>query len=176
MLEGIEKVREEDILKTFEKELIDTGKVPHKYLRMTKDIIKAKKDYNQGKMTSTDIAKMKKASRGLHKYLVEHIQRKRGKEIEKATIRVKHGKKYGEVLLLGKQAFIVHDIDAEEKQISKADIAKDGSLENITESSNAELEKAIAEIDMPGKVFIKQPIFSELKDIFGKDVEVAIKN
>ncbi len=175
-LNGIEKVKEDKILEVFESEIIDRGRVPHKYLRMIKDILKAKKDYDAGKLTKTDINNVRKGNTKLHKHLSEYIQRKRGKEIEKALIRVKHGKKYGEVLLLKDMAFLIHDIDAEDRQISKAEIDKDGSLKDIKESSEAELEKALAEIDIPNRVFIKHPIFADLKDIFGKDVEIQISN
>ncbi len=173
-LEEIEKVKEEEVIKTFEKELIDSGKVPHKYLRMIKDVVKAKKDYDTGKLTKTDITNVKKVSKDLHKFLVEYIQRKRGKEIEKAKIKVKHGKLFGEVLMLGKTAFITHNLDAEEKEITKADIDKDGSLKNIRESSNEELEQALVDQAIPAKVFIKQPVFENLREIFGKDVEVML--
>ena len=106
--------------------------------------------------------------------MVEYIQRKRGRELEKTKIRVKHGNKYGEIILLGKQAFIIHDIDQEEKSISKAEIKPDGSLGTVKKCSLEELEKAITKIEIPEKAFIKQPIFENLKNIFGKDVEVLI--
>ena len=50
----------------------------------------------------------------------ERKQRKRGRELERTKIRVKHGSKYGEIILLGDYAFIIHDIDHEEKEISRA--------------------------------------------------------
>lgn len=173
-LEGIDKVVEEGILKVFEKEMIDTGKMPHKYLRNIDQVIKAKKDYDSGKLTKTDIANVKKTSTDLHKFLVEYIQRKRGKEVERARIRVKYGKQFGEILLLGDKAFIIHDLDAKDKQISKADVDKNGSLKNIKESNNEELEKALVAESIPNKVFIKEPIFENLKQLFGNDVEVML--
>ena len=173
-LEKIDKVKEDEILKVFEKEMIDTGKMPHKYLRSIKDVSKAKKDYDENKLSKTDITNVQKVSKELHKFLVEYIQRKRGQEVERARIRVKYGKQFGEILLLGKKAFIIHDLDAKERQISKADIDKDGRLQNIKESNNEELEKALVDETIPGKVFIKQPIFENLKELFGKDVEVML--
>jgi predicted nucleotidyltransferase/uncharacterized protein (UPF0332 family) len=173
-LEGIEKVKEGDVSKTFEHELIDSGKVPHKYQRMIKQVVKAKKDYDNDKLTKTDIVNVKKDSKELHKYLVEYIQRKRGKEIEKAKIRVKHGKKFGEVLMLGKIAFITHDLDADDREISKAEIGPDGSLKNITASNHEELEQALVDESIPKRVFIKQPVFENLREIFGQDVEVML--
>ncbi|MBN2367926.1 nucleotidyltransferase domain-containing protein [Candidatus Woesearchaeota archaeon] len=175
-LEGTEKVKEENVIKVFEDEIIDSGKVPHKYLRMLKDVVKAKEDYDEGKLSKTDITKVKKDNKDLHKFLIEYIQRKRGREIEKAKIRVKHGKLFGEVILLGSTAYLIHDIDAEDRQVSKADIDENGSLKNIQESSREELEHALASSDIPSKVFIKQAIFTDLKEIFGKDVEVMLSN
>ena len=106
--------------------------------------------------------------------MVEHIQRKRGRELERTKIRVKHGKKFGEVILLDDIAYIIHDIDHEEKELSKAKINPDGSLGTTQKATLEELEKALTKLAIPPKVFIKEPIFEDLKNIFGKDVEVLI--
>ena len=37
-----------------------------------------------------------------------------------------------------------------------------------------ELEKALAKVESHQKVFIKERIFENLKDIFGKDVEILV--
>ena len=102
------------------------------------------------------------------------MQRKRGRELERAKIRVKHGNRFGEVILLGETAFIIHDIDHEEKELSKAKIKPDGGLGTIEKSSLEELEKSLAKVEIPPKVFIKEPIFEDLKRVFGKDVEVLV--
>ncbi len=75
---------------------------------------------------------------------------------------------------MGKVAFIIHDIDAEERDISKAKITADGTLTDINESSLEEFEKELAKIDMIPKTFIKGALFEELKSIFGQDVEILI--
>ncbi|MBR9699853.1 hypothetical protein GOV09_05325 [Candidatus Woesearchaeota archaeon] len=173
-LEGIEKVSDVEIVNVFENELISKGLIPAKYLRTLNDIIKAKKDYEQKKLTKQEVEMVKKESRSFIKYLVEHIQRKRGREMERAKIRVKYGDKFGEVLLLGKNAFIVHDIDKEEREITKGKITPDGKIENIQKSSLEEMEKAIAKVEIPEKVFIKESIFEDLKGLFGKDVKVMV--
>ena len=173
-LEGIEKVSDIEMVKTFEDELISEGKIPAKFLRILNEIIKAKKDYDEKKLTKPEVEKVKTDSSIFIKFLVEYMQRKRGREIERAKIRVKHGERYGEILLLGDQAFIIHDIDKEEKEISKAKIKPDGSLGTVESSSLEEMEKALAKVEIPPKVFIKEPIFENLKSIFGKDVEVLV--
>ena len=136
--------------------------------------MKAKKDYDEKKLTKAEVEKVKKNSQEFIRFMIEHIQRKRGIEIEKTKIRVKYGDKYGEVLLLGKNAYIIHDIDQEEKRITKAKILPNGGLGKITKSSLEELEKELSKIEILSKVFIKEPIFEDMKKIFGKNVEILI--
>ena len=173
-LEGIERVKNAEIIKLFETEMIHLGKMPEKYIRILNHIVKAKKDYDTGKLNKAEINKVRTESRGFIKFMVEYMQRKRGKELERTKIRVKHGDKYGEVILLDKVAFIVHDLDAEERNVTKADIKADGSLGPTNDSSLEELEQHLAKIELPPKVFIKEPIFENLKGVFGKDVEILM--
>jgi predicted nucleotidyltransferase/uncharacterized protein (UPF0332 family) len=174
MLEGVERVKDVEVVKYFESELVHRGKIPEKYLRMINSVIKAKHDYDEKKLTKADIENVKKEARELTKFLVEYMQRKRGRELERARIRVKHGDKYGEVMLLEDTAFIIHDIDEEDKEITKAKIMPDGSLSEYKKSNIEELEEHLAKYSIPPKVFIKEPIFEKLKDIFGRDVEVMV--
>ena len=173
-LEGIERVDDVEIVKIFEDEMISQGKIPAKYLRTLNLIVKAKKDYDRKTLTKTEVDKVRKQSREFVKFMVEYMQRKRGRELERTKIRVKHGKRFGEVILLDKFAFIIHDIDHEEKEISKAPITEAGGLGSPKKSSLEEFEKALAKMDIPSKVFIKEPIFEDLKNFFGKDVEISV--
>lgn len=118
-LEGVERAKDDDIIKIFEEELVALGKIPARYLRILKEVVKAKKDYDQGKLTPSEINKVSRTGNELIKFLVEYMQRKRGREIDRAKIRIKHGKKYGEVLLLDEKAFIIHDIENQEKSIKR---------------------------------------------------------
>ena len=173
-MEGREKVSDLDMIKIFESEVVHKGLMPEKYLRMLRDITKAKKDYDAKKLSKTEVYQVNKDARELIKFLVEYIQRKRGRELEKVKIRVKHGNRFGEIILLNKTAFIIHDVDNEDKEISKATVTSEGRLTDIKESSLEELEKAIANTDSVQKTFIKEVIFEQLKGIFGKDVEILI--
>jgi len=173
-VEGKEKVQDAELVKVFEDELISTGKIPAKFIRTINDIMKAKDDYDANKLSKVDVENVKKESGILLRVLVEHIQRKRGRELERAKIKVKYGNKYGEVLLLDQDAFIIHDIDAEQKEISKAKITEEGGLATTNKSSFEELEKALSKFKLTERVFIKGKIFEDLKRIFGKDVEVLV--
>lgn len=175
-LEGINKAQDEQLIKLFEDELIATAKVPAKFLRDLNEIIEAKYKYDKNKLTKAEIEKARKGSIGLIRFLIEYMQRKRGKELERAKIRIKHGeKKYAEITLLDKDAFIIFDIDNKESQkISKAKINSDGSLGTTQKSSLEEFEKALAKAKFPKRVFIKEPIFEDIKRLFGKDAEVLL--
>ena len=173
-LEGVEKAKDTDILQIFEKELITTGKVPARYLRDLEEIIDAKAKHAKNKLTKTDIEKARKGSSGLIKFLVDYMQRKRGRQLERAKVRVKHGEKFGEVTLLDDVAFVVMNIDAKDQEIQKAAVNADGSLGTLKKSSYEEFEKALASAKFPKRVFIKEPIFEDMKTIFGKNVEVLL--
>jgi len=172
--EGIEKLKENDLQKMFDTELVHKGVIPAKFSRMLKTIVKGKKDYDTKKLTKNEVESVKKVSNEFTKFLVEHLQRQRGRELERARIRLKHGKRYGEVLLLDGVAFIIHDVDNEEREISKAQITESGTLASITASDLEELEHAVANMKIPSKVFIKEAMFENLKEIFGKDVEILV--
>ncbi|PIN85887.1 hypothetical protein COV19_07390 [Candidatus Woesearchaeota archaeon CG10_big_fil_rev_8_21_14_0_10_44_13] len=173
-LEGIERVKAEEVIKLFETEMVHLGKIPEKFLRILNLIVKAKHDYDSGKLTKSEVENVKKQSSQFIKFMVEYMQRKRGRELERARIRIKHGNRYGEVILLDKVAFIIHDLEKEEKEITKSKINDDGSLGRVEESSMEELEKALAKVEIPPKVFIKEPVFEKLKEVFGKDVEILM--
>ncbi|MBN1275541.1 nucleotidyltransferase domain-containing protein [Candidatus Woesearchaeota archaeon] len=172
--EGVTEAKDEDLAGSFKNYLVDKGVLAAKTERQLHDVIKAKKDYDDGKLTKAEAQTAKKTGRELLKTLVEHLQRARGRELERARIRVKHGDRYGEVLLLGKEAYIIHDLDHEEKEVSVAEIAEDGSLQKVRATTIEELEHALARVDIPAKTFIKQPIFDDLLKIFGKDVEILV--
>src|SRR3989344_5332221 len=173
-LEGIEKVEDEAVVKYFEKELVHSGKVPSKFLRMLKDIMKAKKDYDEKKLSKVEVEKIKKSSREIIKFLIEYMQRKRGREFDRIKVRVKHGDRFGEVILFDTHAFIIHDIDNEDKTISRATVNEDGRFTEVKGSSLEEYEKELANAKMPKKTFIKEKTFEDLKKIFGKDVEILL--
>ncbi len=174
VMEGISKVPESELEKHFREELVSKGRIPAKFQRVLQDLVKAKKDYDAGKLTKSEIENVKKESSAFIRTIVEYMQRKRGREIEKTRMRIKHGEKYGEVILLGTQAFIIEDVDAEQKSVQKAKLNPDGSLGPLEKSSAEEMEDCISKISVPERVFIKQPIFDDLRKLFGKDVEVQV--
>ena len=173
-LDGVEKVDEKDIEKLFKEHLIVKGVLPHHFERIFKQIVKGKKDYDAGKLTKQEVISIVKDSRELSKVLVEHIQRKRGREIERARVKVKYGETFGEIVLLGDKAYIVQDLDSEEKRITKATINNKGGLKEIKDVGYDEFEDALVNAQIPPRVFLKNELFEDLKKIFGDDVEILV--
>ncbi|MFP4645657.1 MAG: nucleotidyltransferase domain-containing protein [Candidatus Woesearchaeota archaeon] len=171
-LEDIEKVQDKDLAETFRNNIVQKGYIGERYHRLLVELFQAKKNYDNGKLTKQEVKKILKDSKDLTNTLLDHIQRKRGKELEKTRIKVKYGDSYGEVILLGEQAFIVHDIDKEEKSVTKAKITDSGTLIDKQESSLDELEDALMSVEIPPKVFVKSNLFDNLRNIFGDDVEI----
>lgn len=172
-MEGVKRAAEEELAHVFEEELIATGKVPAKFLRTLHDLMKAKADYDKGKLNKTEIQNVRKESNELIRFLVDYIQRKRVKEFEQSKLRLKYGQKFAELTILGNTAFIVRDLDSKDKQLEQADMAEDGTLSNLRPCKPEKFEKALAE-KQPTKVTLKQKLFESLADIFGEDYEVLV--
>lgn len=173
-LEGITRAKESEILKIFEDELITSGKVPAKFLRDLKEVADAKKKSEEGKLSKSELHKAKNGSIALIRFLVDYLQMKRGQELQRAKIRIKHGSKFAEITLLEEEAFIIRDIDARDGKIERATINKDGSLGLAKASTMEEFEKALVNAKFPGRVFIKEAIFEGIKKHFGKEAEVLL--
>ncbi len=177
-LEGREKVTTEEILHVFEDELISTGKLAAKHLRELHDLIKAKESYEKGSISKTEIDQVRKEGAGLLRTLVDYVQSKRGKDLERAKVRAKYGDKVAEIILLDKQAYVIRDIDSEERIIEKTSVTAAGGIDHagLSKANIEEFEHAIATAKIPPKVFLKNQIFEDLKKLFGKDVEVLVSN
>ncbi len=167
--EGVEKIPEDELSAKFKEEIIAKGKLPARYSRLLNQVLKSEK----GKPTKTEIEKIRKSSDDLIRTLVEYMQRKYAREVEKTRVRVKYDGKEGEIILLEKRAFIIKDLE-DEKGVEKAILKSDGSLEDVEKSSLDELEKAISSKKGAKKVMISDAFFKSLKNIFGKKVEIIL--
>lgn len=173
-LENVHEVTHEKILSVFEKTLIESGKIPQHAHRLVKEILTAKKDYDDGKVTKQEITTVTKAAKELHRILLEFIQRKRGQEVDRARVRVKYGEQYGEVIILEDYVFVIQDLDSESRTISKA--KRTDGFDQLEASSPEEFEKHIMDAKVPEQVFIKEQLFEDIKRIFGKDVQILMHN
>ncbi|MCX6710914.1 MAG: hypothetical protein NTZ02_02380, partial [Candidatus Woesearchaeota archaeon] len=142
--------------------------------RLLREIIAAKKEYDDKKLGKADIQKAKASFSEFIKYMIEYMQRRHMQEIEKAKIKVKCGNSYGEVIFLEKQAFIIQNSGEDSKKVSKAQVSEDGEIGELSPSSFEEMDTALASQHSAPRILIKEKSFESLKRIFGKDVEVII--
>lgn len=170
----LKQVKEKDLINVFDQHIVATGEMPKRVLRDISTITKAKLDYESKKLTKAEIERVRILSQELMRTFVEYIQRARGIELERTKVRVKHGNAFGEVILLDKVAFIIHNIDDPGSEISKAAIDSTGCLTSFSPGTLEELEHAIATAQIPSHTFIKHGLFRQLPEIFGADVEVLI--
>jgi len=173
-LEGVSDVKDADLEKTMRKNLVDKGKLSASNLRDLIELNKSKKQYDSGKISRAEVNKIATSARSLLRSLVEHIQRVRGRELEKAKLRIKHGDKYGEVILLKEKAFIIRNVDEPEKEIQVASIDKEGGLTQIKNSNYQELEAALMDTKFEKMRYISDDFFGNLKEIFGKDMKILV--
>ncbi|MFW5852480.1 MAG: nucleotidyltransferase domain-containing protein [Nanoarchaeota archaeon] len=172
---GIDSVKEENMQSLFKNHLIDTGILPHSVFSTFKKIIKAKSNFESGKLSKNEVVKIKKEYNTFIKELVEYIQRKRAKDIDRSKIRIKYGNKFGEVIVFGRKAYVVHDLDAEEREVSVSKLDGSGALQEIKKSSMEELEEELSKNAIFDRIFIKEKLFESLKKIFGENIEIMMK-
>ena len=174
-LENIDTFTDETMSAVFKKTLVDSGKVSNSLHTLLKGIIKAKEDYESGKLNKLEIANTAKKVSQFMRQMIDFIQRKRGSEFGRAKIRVKYaGDKFGEVLFLNDKVFIIHNVDDLTEGISSCKVDKKGRLHSTIKSSYEQFEKEISSAKVPDNILIKESIFEDLKVIFGEDVQVLL--
>ena len=165
--------KSKDFYKAFKK-YCDQENLPEKIFVILKEIEKAKEDYKSKKITSAEIEKVRREARTFIRVMVDHIQRKKHYELDKATVKFKYGGNYGSVLMLDNKAFIIADAKEGGRDIQKAKIDKNGNITDVKKATLEEYEDAISKAKVPGRIFIKEKFFENLKNLFGKDVEVML--
>ena len=159
---------EGDIDKGF-RQMISRNEIPRRYMEIYNRVKEAKSK----KLSKAENDKTAREARIFLKFIAEFIQRKREYELERVRLRVKYGNRYGDVYIFGNDIFVIEDIDAKEKAVSRATM-KDGRLNDIQKSSLEEFEKFTKDVKIHSKVFIKEKLIEDLKGIFGKDIEIMV--
>ncbi len=171
---GVKKADASETVKLFEKEIVHKGQLPERVGCQLRDLEKAKKDHDAGKLTPTDAIEAHKLAAELIKVLIEHIQRVRGRELDRLRVRLAHGEKVAELLLLGEHAYLTSDIDAPERDLRQVTVGKDGALSHAKEASLADLEKAITTAKPTGALGITDKTLASLRELLGSDVRVLL--
>ena len=160
-------IKEENTIEATLNKLSKQSEIPKNYVTLLKKIIKMKDQ----KLSKAENEKLRREARLYIKNVMEFVQRKHGIERERAKVKFKYGDKQGEIYLLDKKAFIIKDLN--DKEIFKVNMNENGSLSNLTKSSNEELEEELNKFK-DSEVYLKEKTFDSLKEIIGEKIEILV--
>src|SRR3989344_2542064 len=152
-----------DIKKSF-KNLLEKGEIRSDSYENLCNVLNAKNK----KLSRPENQKVRREARVFINNMVEILQTKKGPMTVNNKLKIKYGKDIGEVLLFDKKVFILINVNAENKEVQKADIGNDGSLKNIQESDLLEMEDYLVKNSAPKENSVKEKLIESLKGIFGK--------
>ncbi|MBS3084655.1 nucleotidyltransferase domain-containing protein [Candidatus Pacearchaeota archaeon] len=151
---------QKNLVKEFEKEYIKKAKFTNQHLRILKDVVKTKKEFNKKISDSHKIDRVRKDAEILVKDLIEYIQRKDLISINKGKMILNFKDKKIEIVNADGKTFLF-----EGNSIKKV-------REKIEESSLEELEKALANQKDKTQFEINSKVFDVLKKAYG-DFEIV---
>lgn len=151
------KKSQEQLVKDFEVQLIKKGKIEQRLLTVLKELTHTKSKIKSGKLSQKEVEHVKKNAFDLIEALTEYAQRADLISARKGTMQVTYGSRKAELVLLGKDNFLV-----EGESVKKV---TDGKLIDSTRDA---LDKAIN--DNKGKIHTQVPgeVFSALEKALGR--------
>ena len=165
------KVSESQLIKKFQDEMIETGRMPASYLKILNEVIKAHRAYEtkgkEVKVSREEVERIRKDAQILIANLMEYHQRYRIFDIEKLRFAAKIGGSNGEIYILNKIIFIIPDL--QNPEMKKFDVSK-GTIE---ESSPVEFEETLKQ-PRENKGEISKEIIEKLEKALKKKIELLV--
>ncbi len=153
------KKSEVGMIQAFEQQFIKKGNLPSNYLKILRDIVKAKKSLRKGKLSRNEIEKVRKNASLLIGNLIEYNQRADLISVQKGRLKLKTKDKTYELLVTDKSAFLMDKGTVSRIDIGKGKIVK-SSVEEMTSALNQQSKKTEVKID--------EKLFEILKKKIGK--------
>jgi predicted nucleotidyltransferase len=149
---------QEQLVKSFEKDMAKKGKISPKFLSVLKEIVSVKKKIKEGKLSQKDSESVRRDAMELVDALVEYAQRADLLETEKSMMEIVYDKnRRAELVLFGSNGFIVEGM-----KIRKL------SVNGIEDSNKAELEKVVGENKGRMSNAINPELFKVIEKALGK--------
>ncbi len=161
-----------DVRKTFDTKMIETGKLPERFSRILEDIFTTYKTHQKNPLTRAKTQELAKSGREFYNVALEYLQRKRGRELERAKVRVEHQEALAELIVLDTHVLVISDVKQPEKEYGVIERNKDGSLGELKQLSAEEYEELLAKAKVPEKLLLSAAFFDNIEHIFGKDAHV----
>ena len=151
------KKSQEQLVKQFDEQLIKKGKIEQRLLIVLRELTQTKNKVKSGKLSQKEVENVKKDAFDLIEALTEYAQRADLVSARKGTMQVIYSSRKAELVLLGKDNFLV-----EGNSIRKISGGK------IIDSSKEELEKSIS--DNKGKIHtqVSGELFAALEKVLGR--------
>ena len=147
----------EALVSSFEKELVKKGKIQKRFSNVLNELVKNKKAISQGKLNIKEMEDVRRNAHELLAALVEYAQRADLVEKEKSMIQISYQNRKGELVLLGKDNFLV-----ENGKISRI---ADGSLKEVKKE---EFEKILNEQKGKLTTHVSGGVFATLHKVLGE--------
>ena len=164
----LSEIKEKDFAKAI-KELTGKKILPAASIREYSDLLKAKKDYESGKLTKAELEKSKTSGNILFRIVIDAAQRKRLQKLDNFRLRINFKDGNADVFLIENRAFIVKAAD---NKVLEAAIEKDGSLSKEKETGFEELESAL-EKAKPRQIVISQALWKSLEKMLGEKITIS---
>lgn len=164
--QNINETSEKEIINNFEKNIINKGIVPQKFLTFLKNI--SKDTDEKKKITKTELNKLKKTSTEYLKTVIETTQRINLKNLESLKIKIKHSKdKFSDILLIDDNIYII-----EKNKVSEGKI-KNNDIKDIKKINEEKLEKAFSKVNLnTKKPVLSSELLKSFEKYFGNDFEI----
>ncbi len=160
------ETKEENIIK----ELLEKAKISKKEEKMYNDILKAKEDYEKGKLTKAEVEKSKTEGYILLRKLQEVLQEITLRKQDKFRIKIAAKEKNIDLFYINKELYI---IDKDENTVEKATI-EEGKIKDKKQSSYEELERSL-EKAIPKPITINEEFLKELEKTLGEKITIIIE-
>ena len=146
-----------ELIREFEVQMVKKGKIQSRFLGILKELVNLKGKIKSGKLNQKEVDSVKANAFELINSLVEYGQRSELISAEKGTMLIAYGNRKAELVLMGKDNFLIEGKDI--KKISEGKIAL---------SNREEFEKAFVENKGKLKTKINGEIFNILEKELGK--------
>lgn len=146
----------EQLIKEFEKQLVHTGKIQNRFVKVLKDISQLKQKAKGAKSSQTQVDRIKKDGLELVKNLTEYSQRKELVAIEKGVLQISYKGKIAELVLTDSTSFLI-----DQGKILKL------SSNKFTEATPKEFESALKETKDRTKANLGSKALEALKKHLG---------
>ena len=155
------------------KEYVAKKRLPISLINQFKEITTSRQRYLKGKINKAEVDKIMREASTYLRHLTESTQRKARSELEKITIRFRHGKdKIGEIFVFENEIYVVLDIKDKEGTIKRTSLNKEGKIGELKKIDYKEFDEKIKNLIAPESLLLKSSTVDDLKKIFGKEFEI----